>query len=199
MLVPHIHYALGACLWRTRHMKGEHKLSSCLNGLNQYTSPTPLEICAENGNCAKIMSRCHVCVAWGYAMKFRLFTRSWGTRNQQIHLSFCNVHGCHWFFMMTVDLLWWDNSMYHEDTKILTMSYHSLRMPPWGDIVSICFGSKLEECIRLQTRGVIQLRGSFFDLAHGVWCLIGNECSLTESWSRTQILLYHEKNHNPLL
>ena len=74
-------------------------------------------------------SACHL-VLGCCVMKFGWLIWAQGMKNWWINRCYYNVHGCHQFFMLPVDVLFGNISMYPHDIKNCQMSHHNLRLPP---------------------------------------------------------------------
>jgi hypothetical protein len=83
-----------------------------------------------------------------------------------IHRCCGDVHGCRWFFLTPVDLLFRDILKYPHDTKKRPMSRHNLRLPPWRNIAGICIGFELEEHLCIQNGGGPSITVFFFLIWH---------------------------------
>jgi hypothetical protein len=75
-----------------------------------------------------------------------------------------DVHGCPNFFMMVVDALFWNISVYPHDTKKWPMSRHILMLPPWHNIGIICIGLTLERTLEYKVGGP-----SIPDIFFSIW------------------------------
>ena len=107
-----------------------------------------------------------------------------------IHGDCDHVHGICPMFVMPVNTLFEDISMYPHDTKNRPMSCHNLRLPPWHNIHRICIRVQLEEHLWIQSGGVHQLYCSFFYLTHRARWLFGNEGTFAESRSTCKFVHY---------
>ena len=144
-----------------------YKMSSWPNDWNQDTLP---EGCFLTKKTVRqvLITLCRIHMVWRCCvMKFRWLTWVQGMKNSWIHHCCGDDHGCRWFFMMTVDALFGDNSVYSHDTQNRTMSCHFLMMPPWCDFDGICWSLMLKECIRLQMGGPSIIWFDFFQF--GTW------------------------------
>ena len=131
-----------------------------------------------------LVTLCHIYMVWGCCvMIFGWLIWVQGTKNWWFHLCCDDVHCCHQFSMLPVDVLFGDISMYPHDTKIWPMSCHKLSLPSWHNIGRICIGLKLEEDIWIQHGGSIKYSVLFSDLTHCAQWLFGDECTFAESMS----------------
>ena len=145
----------------------------------------------KSRQCDECLSPCRVRVVWGCcAMKIARVRWARAMKQWWIHRCCGDVHGCRWFFLTPVDLLFRDISKYPHDTKKRPMSRHNLRLPPWRNIEGICIGFKLEEHIWKQNGGGPSITEFYFsDLTHhGQW-LFGDEGTFAESRSTFEFVL----------
>ena len=78
---------------------------------------------------------------------------AWTMKSWWIHGDCGHVHGFRPIFVMPVNTLFGDISMYPHDTKNRPMSRHNLRLPPWRNIRRICIRVQLEEHLWIQSGG----------------------------------------------
>jgi hypothetical protein len=143
-----------------------YKLSSWLNCLTRVMLPIR-QCCITNRQCDACLSPCHICVVWGCgAMKIGWVGWARAMKNWWVCCCRGDVHGCPWFSLMPIDLLFGDISMYPHYTNKWSMSCHNLRLPPWHNIAGICIGFEPEEHIWIQNGGGPSITVFFFPIWH---------------------------------
>ena len=120
LLLLHIHDALGMCLWVMCWMRGKNGglqaiVAAELLELSYVTRETMFD---KNRQCDECLSPCCICMVWGCCtMKIGWVRWVWAMKNWWVHRCCGDVHGCRWFFLMPVDLLFGNISIYPHDTK----------------------------------------------------------------------------------
>jgi hypothetical protein len=113
----HIRLVLEMCSWGMCIERQERQAIILVELLESRYLPRG-RFLIKNKQCDECFLPCHIQVVWGCcAMKIGWLTWTCAMKIWGINHCWCDVHGCHWFFKMPMDLLFGDISMYPHHTK----------------------------------------------------------------------------------